>query len=296
MHLYKVLNGLLFLLAAVICNVLLLLILKGFRQFGIVALQGIVVNYFVAGLCGLVPFLNRMDSLPDDFRWLFVSLSLGVLFISIFYLISQTTEQIGVGVASVANKMSLVIPALAAVYFYNEHLGWLKIVAIILAIISVLFTVYKAEGGRLNTRIIVLPLLVFFGSGLIDLLVNLAQKIYISDISQTYGFIALAFLGSGFIGTLVLIYYYFVKRESFQLRSIPGGILLGIPNFFSIYFVMKAIESDILQSSVLYPVVNLGVVLLTTVFGILFFKERLSGLNWLGLVLSIISILVFISA
>ena len=69
-----------------------------------------------------------------------------------------------------------------------------------------------------------------------------------------------------------------------------AGLVLGLPNYFSIYLIMRAISDNVLQSSVLYPVVNVGVVLGSTLCAFFFFSEKLSLTNWLGIALSIAAI------
>jgi uncharacterized membrane protein len=71
-----------------------------------------------------------------------------------------------------------------------------------------------------------------------------------------------------------------------------AGILLGIPNFGSIYFLFRAIGNPHLTSSSVFPLNNMGVVLLTAIFGIVFFKEILSQKNWVGVLVSVAAILV----
>ena len=61
---------------------------------------------------------------------------LGVLFIVIFNLMARTSQQLGVSVASVATKMSLVIPVLAGLLLYGEELNFLKVAGIATALVA----------------------------------------------------------------------------------------------------------------------------------------------------------------
>src|ERR1700733_12101942 len=106
-----------FILLSVICNVLLLVILKSFDRFKVPAIQGIVVNYFVAATVSFF-FIPEQINFSEIISapWMKLSVPLGMLFISIFYLISLTAQKIGISVASVASKMSMVIPVSVAIF------------------------------------------------------------------------------------------------------------------------------------------------------------------------------------
>ena len=68
------------------------------------------------------------------------------------------------------------------------------------------------------------------------------------------------------------------------------GICLGIVNFGSIYLILRALNSGIFNNSIVYGIVNIGIVTLSVIIGTLFFKEKLTKLNYVGISLSIISI------
>ena len=73
--------------------------------------------------------------------------------------------------------------------------------------------------------------------------------------------------------------------------TILGGIALGVPNFFSIYFLLRALQFEGLNSASIFTLNNVAIVMLTTLAGIVFFKEKLSLKNWMGIFLAVISIL-----
>lgn len=281
----------LFLALGILCNVILLLILKAFERFGVPTLQGIVVNYFVAGTTALFfvgePFTLGEVISADFFP---ISLLLGALFISIFYFISLTAQKINIAVASVANKMSVVIPVIVAFLLYGDSISAFKIAGILLALASVYLTTRpdgeKTPGGNHW----MLPLIVFIGSGIIDALVNYGSKRLIHSPKEAALFTGFGFYIAGCIGVLWLLYLIIIKKEKLLFRSVIAGILLGIPNFFSIYFILKALSCNVLESSQLYPVANVFIVILSSLGGILFFKERLNRMNYLGIALSILAI------
>ena len=101
-------------------------------------------------------------------------------------------------------------------------------------------------------------------------------------------FLSTVFGIAGLIGAVILV---FKKNVNIKLKNIFGGILLGVPNYFSMVYLIKALQTKNLNSSVIFTINNVAIVALTTLLAIVFFKEKLSKKNWLGIVLAIISIL-----
>jgi drug/metabolite transporter (DMT)-like permease len=281
-----------YLALGILCNVILLVILKSFDNFKIPTLQGIVVNYFVAGTTALF-FVGEDYTIKEvvSADYFPVSLMLGALFISIFYLISLTAQKINIAVASVANKMSVVMPVIVAFVLYGDNVTLLKVLAIILALASVFLTTKSDnKGAAKNKSLMILPVLVFFGSGIIDTLVNYANKRLIHTPKEDALFTGFGFYIAGCIGILWLGYMFIFKKEKFVPKSIIAGIILGIPNFFSIYFILKALSSNVLESSQLYPMANVFIVILSSLAGVILFKEKLSKINAIGILLSVVAI------
>lgn len=279
-----------FLLGGILCNVALLLIVKSFERFKIEAFPAIVVNYFVAASLSFA-FTKSKDVFVEAGHLYLPSVLLGVLFVSVFYLISLTAQKMGVSVASVANKMSVVIPVVSSFILFKDDINILKIGGIILALLAVVFVSSRNEkhsGAQKNSWI--LPAAVFIGTGVIDAIVNYAQKRIVQTNDETACLTGLFFYAAGFFGFLAFLLFYKRKKELNYGKTIVAGALLGIPNYFSIFLVMRAISDNVMQSSVLYPIVNVGVVLGSTVGALFLFSEKLSRKNWFGIALSVLAI------
>lgn len=276
------------LLLSILTNTLLLLILKAFERYGVNTLHGIVVNYFVAGITGIVlvgvPQYDALIAGSEGVLW--IPFVLGILFISIFFTIGRTAQTAGISVATVANKMSVVIPVMIAVWLYGESLNVLKAAGIIAALVAVWMTSRKADGSKFSWQYIALPLVIFIGSGIIDALVNHLQT-SIPEVSLIPFLLSIAFLSALVAGICAVAFRMVRYKETISRKSVIGGIILGIPNYFSIYAVTQALNANIMESSQLYPVNNMGIVIASAIGAALIFKEKLSPLNWAGIVLSV---------
>ena len=197
-----------------------------------------------------------------------------------------TAQKNGLSVASVASKMSVIIPIVFGIYVYNESIGTQKIIGIVLALIAVYLTSLKAKDNTVLTQFIYLPILLFFGSGIIDTSVN-----HYAPDDNIPLFSATIFAIAGIIGFAILIYKSLKLKQHFKMKSVPLGIALGIVNYCSIYFLLKALRVDGFESSSIFTVNNVVIVAFSTLIGLLLFKEHISKKNWIGIIIAMVAII-----
>lgn len=281
------------LLLSIASSTIILTLFKAFGKFKVNTFQAIVVNYIVAASCGYVAYgATIWTDLPWFKSWFIPAALLGVLFIAIFNLMALTAQRAGLSVASVATKMSVALPILFGFLYYKEEVSLPKVVGILLALIALYLSSQKNEGSRkLQLKVLVLPLLVFLGSGVIDTSIKFLEEQYVGqkDVSQ---FSATIFAFAALSGILLIIIKAFQSKVKIQGKNLVAGIALGIPNYFSIYFLVQALRIPYLDSATVFTLNNIAIVVAATLIGILLFKERLSKSNWLGIVLALISIAV----
>jgi drug/metabolite transporter (DMT)-like permease len=267
------------------------------ERFRIPLFQAIVFNYITCVITGSVvngsfPVTTASTREP----WFIWACIMGFLFISLFNLIGMTAQKLGVAVASVANKLSLVIPFVFSIYLYDETATWLKIVGIVVALVAVILTCMPPEHSETaahkkigSAAIWILPAVLFVGSGLLDTLVKYVQDQFINE-SNNNAYLISSFGTAGVIGTLILAGMVFSGKTKFDPRSIIAGIIIGIPNYFSIWSLVKVLEQYKGNSSAIIPINNMGIVLFSSVVAMVLFREHLSKLNWMGILLAIVSI------
>lgn len=279
-----------YLLLSILFNAVLFIIIKLFAKFNIDALQALVVNYFVAFGVGLF-FLDTSFSpqIIISQEWFKGSILLGFIFISTFYVTTITSQRNGLSVASVASKMSVIIPIVLGVFLYDETLGSVKILGIIIALIAVYFTSKKETGEIQQASNLVFPILVFIGAGTIDSSLKYLQTFHVPS-NQIGLFSSVTFFCAFSVGILILVFLSLKGKIKFAGRNILGGIALGLPNFFSLYYLVKMLEAKAFESATLFTIHNIAIVLVSTFVGILFFKERISMRNALGIGLALFAL------
>lgn len=279
-----------YLVLSIIFSTFIFVIFKYFGIYKINTLQAIIVNYIVAfifGMCSANAF-GKISAVYEQ-PWFYGALMLGFLFVSVFFVMALTSQKNGVAVASVAGKMSVIIPVVFGVILYNESIGIFKVVGVLLALVAVYLSSVKERGENTPKASLLLPLLLFLGSGIIDTSLKYVETKYVSDADVSF-FSGTLFGIAGVLGLLILLIQQIVKKEKIEVKNIIAGIALGIPNYYSIIFLIKALQIKSFESSSLFTVNNVGVVVLSTLVGFLLFKEQFSFKNKIGIGLAILGI------
>lgn len=276
------------LLLTVCCSAVLFVLFRVFKAYNIQLLQAIVVNYFVCVVMGMVSGgLAPVAAGYMGFKWLPFSFLLGAIFIIGFQLIAYTVQQNGVTVASVAGKTSLVLPVTAAFFLYADKVTWFKVIGVILALGAVALASFRSDGTakKLGHKEMLLPVVVFLLSGTGEIILNFAQARYLHA-HLHHLFTMLTFGVAGALGAFWLLYL----RQPLQQKNIVAGIILGVPNYFSIYLFLQALTTSGWEASVLFPVINMATVVLSGIAARVLFKETLSVINLTGVALAIAAI------
>ncbi|MBK9506889.1 MAG: DMT family transporter [Bacteroidetes bacterium] len=282
-----------YLLLSILTSTMIFVAFKLVAKNHVNILQAIVINYTICVIEGALvqkTFPPLAEILQSE--WLLYAMGLGCLFISVFYLTALTVKYSGVAVASIASKLSLIIPVIAAYFLYNETFTWLKIAGILVAMIAVVLAAYKedTEHHKHNFNYYFFPLLVVFGSGIIDAFTKWNQENTLQE-SEFNLFLICVFGTAACIGWLILIVKYIHRRETFTLKSIGHGMLLGIPNYGTMYFLIAVLNLPGWHSSTVFPVNNIAIVVASCLVAMVVFKEKLSRINLLGITLSVAAIL-----
>ena len=282
-----------YLLLCIIMNAGIFLLFKTFSYYNIPTFQAIVLNYIVCVLTGTLFLgnLNFVSQITLDKPWILIALALGAVFITTFYLMALCTQKLGITVSSIANKMSLVIPVIISLFILNiasRELIVFNYLGIVLALIAIFLASIKNKvenNSKLNVFILIMPALVFISGGIIDTSINFTSHKYLS--ANTEGvFPIIIFFSAMSIGIVILV----IKRQKVNLKSLIGGTMLGVVNYFSIYFLVKSLGAFGNDGAIVYPVLNVGIILVSSISSVLIFREKLNKLNKIGLITAVIAV------
>ena len=285
-----------YLFLAVFCSVLLGFIFKLFVRFGVDSFQAIVFNYLTCFCCGWL-HLGRFPVTNEHFDtpWMPYALVLGVIFISGFNMTALTVRYFGVTISQIMQKMSILMTVPFAVLVYGESSGFGKIAGFLLALTSIVLVNWPSgkpmtpETSEKNaSRLLWLPILTWLLAGILEVLFVVVQKEGYTDMNDPT-FIVAVFGSAGILGFAMAAWGWMNRRLVFSWKNVLGGILLGVPNYGSMLFLLWALNSG-LEGSFVFPVTNVAIIVMTTIGAVALFQERLSRVNWIGICLAVVAI------
>jgi drug/metabolite transporter (DMT)-like permease len=287
----------LYIALSILCSAILIIIFKFFEKYNIDIFQGILFNYFTCVTCAWLS-LGHFP-IPSDLpskEWFPFALVLGFCFITGFNAVGGTVKNFNMALASVMQKMSLLFAVAFTIIYYKEALTWNKSLGIIAAIGAILLTSFSSdtnedEGDKQKHSLrnwLLFPFTAWILSGVIDVLLYYVNN-DINKGKSDISFIATLFATAALFGSLAFVRGLSKGTMKFQLKNVIGGICLGIPNFLSIYFLLESFNQGY-DGSVVFPVTNVGIILISTFSGVLFFHEALGRRKVYGIVLAILAI------
>jgi drug/metabolite transporter (DMT)-like permease len=285
----------LYLFLSIFLNAYIGIVFAYFNKYKIDIFQAIVFNYAICVITGSIA-LGEFPIKPaivheSYFSWAII---MGILFISVFNLIGISSIKVGITITQTSNKLSLIIPVIFSYFLYHEKILPIKLIGILLALVAVILVSSKSKtlpNKKISGLEYALPITLFISSGIIDSLTKYVQNRFLTSAEISNSYLISGFFVAFLIGAVALFYLYISKKKTFHIKNFVAGIILGIPNYFSIYFLVKALQSDSLSSSAIIPINNIGVLFVVSSFGIFVFKEKLSKANYLGLAFTLLAII-----
>ena len=278
-------------ISIILFNVLVVFF-KLFEKYNIDNLQALISNYFISALLSLL-LLSENDNIQSSIEseWFIHAIILGTLFISIFNIYALGIQKIGIATSSVINKMSFVVPVVFSIIFYeNEVFSFSILFGVLLALLGIYLSSTNNSSFNFDKKYLWIILIIFFGQGLVDIVLN-DSKFYIPK-DENFLFFLILFISATTAGILIL----FAKKQisHIKIKNLFWGAIFGIPNFFSIFYFLKALQSDyfIDKSYLIFPLTSVGIVVTTTFLGVLIYKEILTKRNLIGITIAVISILI----
>lgn len=285
----------LYLILSILFSVLLLVNFRLHEKWKVHTSVAILLNYPV---CFLTGWFHQLDAIPFNWPSLGQSLailSLGVGFVITFLFSGISTKKNGMAVTSLANNLSLVIPVLFGLFFMSQsnNLSITITAGLILAFVAI-YLFNPAVNKNENKGSYWALIAVFVCYGLTNTTFSYLNASLSFQVGGTISFMLMALVGSIVASFIVLNYQLFTNQLVINKQSILAAIPLGLPNFFSFYFLLKALDFYKSELAIVLPVYNIGVIAATALVAWVFFKEKLSKNQLIGLLIGITSIILLL--
>ena len=280
-----------YLIASICCSVFVSVLLKVARHYDIDVRQAVAVNYAVAALLCVAVLQPELHTLQRPATPWGVLIALGFLLPSVFLAMAASVRHAGIVRSDAAQRLSLFIPLMAAFLLFGQSLSSQTAIGIAVAFAALACLIGRPQSGPAVQSTAgpgswAWPLAVWLGYGVIDILFKQMARAG----TQFAGGLLAAFVLAG----LVILSYLLIKRVQWSWRHAAGGLILGLANFGNILFYIRAHQHYATDPALVFSAMNIGVITLGTLVGALFFKEKLTPRNWLGVALAIGAVVVLI--
>ena len=239
-------------------------------------------NYLVCTLLGIIytDFQIFLPQVPGYFGTLGMSLINGCMYLGSFMLFQYSTRKNGVVLSSIFMKLGLLVPMAMSVLVFREFPSVVQLLGFGLAVTAILLINYQKGSEKGNLGIGLLLLLLLAGCG--DAMSKIFNMVGNADLEDQF---LLFTYGTAFIlCTTVMI----GRREKPGMQELIYGALIGIPNFFSTKFMLAALID--VPAVVAFPTFSVATMLLVTLAGTVFFREKLSKNQWIALVIILVAL------
>lgn len=275
----------LYLVLSVFCSVSVGIIFKVARKQDICLTQIIGWNYVFAIILCYLFFSPDLSATDSSAPWEIYG-TLMVLLPTIFLMLASSIKHMGIVKTDAAQRLSLFIPILAAWFIFMEKMDNHKLIGLAIGFPAIILILYKKPDKTANKWHY--PLIVLLGFGIIDILLK-HVALYKEAPFTTSLFII--FCGALILMVLAVLRDILLRGYGLKIINLAFGALVGIFNFGNILFYMHAHKVFEDSPSTVFATMNMGVIVLGSLAGIIIFREKLSKINYIGILLALVAII-----
>lgn len=195
----------------------------------------------------------------------------GVLYLLGFVLLQLNVQKNGVVLSATFMKLGLLVPMVVSVCFFREIPALWQIVGFCLAVAAILLVnggEKRSEGRRMKAGLLLLLLV----NGGADTMSKIFEELGAARFAEHFLLVTFA------TALLLCIGLTIWKRERPGKWELLFGLMIGIPNYFSARFLLRALER--VAAVIVYPTYSVATILVVTVAGLCLFQERLNKRRW----------------
>jgi multidrug transporter EmrE-like cation transporter len=205
----------------------------------------------------------------------------GAFFFLSFFLYQKSIRENGVGLSGAFGKLGILIPMIFSIVFWKEYPNILQTIGISFALFAIIFINIPLKKEKMKFNYLLILLFLFGG------MAEFSNKIFQNYSFTKYKEIFLFFVF--FSAFLISLYFTIKNQKKVHKRDIITGVLVGIPNYFSSFFLIMAL--DYVKTSVAFPIFSSGSILFINLGGIIIFKEFPSKKDWIAIISTVIALI-----
>ena len=258
-----------YLIIGILCSSMLSILMRISEKYVKGNIAMLVVNYIT---CAVISALsigpgNIFTAQDGIGKTVFIGVIAGALYLTGFVMLQYNIKKNGVVLPATFMKLGLLVSTAFSIIFFHERPDILQITGFIIAIAAIiLINAEKDATAKLDFKLGLFILL--FAAGMGDAMSKVFEETCPATLSDPY--LLITFIVAGLLCFLVMLY----NKQKIGIKEIVFGAVIGVPNYYSSLFVIKALET--LDGVVVFPTFSVGCILVITTVGLFVFKEKLS--------------------
>lgn len=226
----------------------------------------LAVNYLMCiTIAGLGSGAGNFFPQVDGFGFaLGLGLVNGILYLAGFVLLQVNVKRNGVVMSSTFMKLGVLVPMIVSIGVFGEKPEIFQVIGFILAVLAIILINFEKEQTTMGFKAGLILLLLAGGGG--DAMSKVFEVLGNPDLSEQF---LLYTFGSALILCIGLMIF---RKEKPGKMELVFGLLIGIPNFYSAKFLLKALGS--VPAVITYPTYSIATIVVVSLTGVIFFKEK----------------------
>lgn len=277
-----------FLLLSIACSVTIAHIFKYAAEKSIPMFALFAVNYAIGSVVALAGCDMQTVWTQRSPHLVMLGMMQGVLFVCSYALMVQAIKNLGVIIPVSLMRLSAVLPTFGSILFFAEIPRPLQIAGILLAFLSLPLATQErlllTNFSKIFHNGFGWGLMLFVVFGITNFVFKIQQELFV--VQNPVNFLVVVF-PTAFLVSLTMVLH---QKLSIYWNVLRLGSLLGVINLLSSYFFMRALQR--FPGIVAYPINGVGVIVASTITGMLFWKERLTTTNYLFISVASLALLI----
>lgn len=190
----------------------------------------------------------------------------GILYLVSFVVLQISIRKNGVVLSATFMRLGVLVPTLLSIFVFHEMPGGLQVIGFVIALLAIVLINFEKGQGGATFKLGLFLLL--FGGGTADFMAKIYDEMGTPEFEEH-------FLCLTFVAAFVLCVILAVKKgQKLAKEDVLFGILVGIPNYYSARFLLKAVGQ--VPAVVAYPTYSVATIVVISIVGMICFKEKLT--------------------
>ncbi len=230
--------------------------------------------------------------------WLLILLV--ILFVLCYFFTVLALKEGPMSISSLIFAFALLIPAVYGIIFQHNTVGLFFYFGLALFILCIIFINLEPKNNldkksKITFKWLVYVLIAAISDGVASIIISIAGSSQSQNPTDII-YDGVTFLMLGFLVATIVLFVIALIREKSKLKSnlksvsLWGG-LCGIFTGISFILMMYFTNLNIISNAIYFPVYSGGQIILCSLIGMFWYKEKFRPIQYLGIVLGIISVI-----